>query len=181
MPIGVYICHCGSNIAGTIDVEEVKKHAAQLKDVAIARDIPFACGDAGQEQVKKDIADYKLDRIVVAACSPRLHEVTFRRVLEQSALNPHLLEMVNIREQGSWVHTDKNNLATQKAKDLVAMGVARVALLSPLDKKTIPANKDVLVIGAGVAGIEAALTLADIGVKVRLVEKEPTIGGKSVP
>ena len=100
MQIGVYICHCGSNIAGTIDVEEVKNHARQLKDVTVARDIPFACGDAGQEQVKKDIAEYRLDRIVVAACSPRLHEVTFRRVLEQSGLNPHLLEMVNIREQG---------------------------------------------------------------------------------
>ncbi len=180
MPIGVYICHCGSNIAGTIDVEEVKKHAAQLKDVAIARDIPFACGDSGQEQVKKDISEFKLDRIVVAACSPRLHEVTFMRVLEQSGVNPHLLEMVNIREQGSWVHSDMGSLATQKAKDLVAMGVAKAALLSPLDKKTIPANKDVLVIGAGVAGIEAALSLADMGVKVRLVEKEPTIGGKMV-
>ncbi len=178
MTIGVYVCHCGSNIAGTIDVEDVRKHAEQLKDVAVARDIPFACGDAGQEQVKKDILEHKLDRIVVAACSPRLHEVTFRRVLEQSGINPHLLEMVNIREQGSWVHSDKNSLATQKAKDLVAMGVARVALLSPLEKKTIPANKDVLVIGAGVAGIEAALSLAGMGIKVLLVEKEPTIGGK---
>ncbi len=177
MPIGVYICHCGSNIAGTIDVEEVRKHAEMLKDVAISRDIPFACGDSGQEQIKKDIAEHKLDRIVVAACSPRLHEVTFRRMLEQAGLNPFLLEMVNIREQGSWVHAN-DSLATQKAKDLVAMGVARVALLSPLERKTVPANKDVLVIGAGVAGIEAALTLADIGVKVNLVEKEPTIGGK---
>ena len=178
MPIGVYICHCGSNIAGTIDVEDVRKHAEKLKDVVVARDIPFACGDSGQEQVKKDIEELKLDRIVVAACSPRLHEVTFRRVLEQSGLNPHLLEMVNIREQGSWVHSNTNSMATQKAKDLVAMGVAKAALLSPLEKKTLPANKDVLVIGAGVAGIEAALSLADIGVKVRLVEKEPTIGGK---
>jgi heterodisulfide reductase subunit A len=178
MPIGVYICHCGSNIAGTIDVDDVRKHAEMLKDVLISRDIPFACGDAGQEQIKKDIAEYKLDRIVVAACSPRLHEVTFRRVLEQSGLNPYLLEMVNIREQGSWVHADKNSLATQKAKDLVAMGVAKAALLSPLEKKALPANKDVLVIGAGVAGIEAALSLADIGVKVHLIEKEPTIGGK---
>ncbi len=178
MPIGVYICHCGSNIAGTIDVEDVRKHAELLKDVAVARDIQFSCGDSGQEQIKKDIIENKLDRIVVAACSPRLHEPTFRRVLEQSGLNPHLLEMVNIREQGSWVHADKNGLATQKAKDLVAMGVARVALLSPLEKKTVPANKDVLVIGAGVAGIEAALCLANMGVKVHLVEKEPTIGGK---
>lgn len=178
MPIGVYICHCGSNIAGTIDVEEVRKHAEELKDVAIARDIPFACADSAREQIKKDIAEYKLDRVVMAACSPRLHEVTFRRVLEQSGLNPYLLEMVNIREQGSWVHAGKNSLATQKAKDLVAMGVARAALLSSLPRKTIPANKDVLVIGAGVAGIEAALHLADAGVKVRLVEKELSIGGK---
>ncbi|VVB97103.1 CoB--CoM heterodisulfide reductase iron-sulfur subunit A [uncultured archaeon] len=178
MPIGVYICHCGSNIAGTIDVEDVRKHAQMLKDVAVARDIQFSCGDSGQEQIKKDIIEHKLDRIVVAACSPRLHEPTFRRVLEQSGLNPHLLEMVNIREQGSWVHADKNGLATQKTKDLVAMGVARVALLSPLEKKTVPANKNVLVIGAGVAGIEAAICLANMGVKVHLVEKEPTIGGK---
>ncbi|MCX9011457.1 MAG: CoB-CoM heterodisulfide reductase HdrA2 [Candidatus Methanoperedens sp.] len=178
MPTGVYICHCGSNIAGTIDVGDVRKHAEQLKDVAIARDITFACGDAGQEQIKKDIVEQKLDRIVIAACSPRLHEVTFRRVLEQAGINPYLLEMVNIREQGSWVHADKNSLATQKAKDLVAMGVARVALLSPLEKKTVPANKDVLVIGAGVAGIEAALSLANMGAKVHMVEKEPTIGGK---
>ena len=174
---GVYICHCGSNIAGTIDVEDVRKHAEKLKDVTVARDIAFACGDAGQEQIRKDILEQKLDRIVVAACSPRLHEVTFRRVLEQAGLNPHLLEMVNIREQGSWVHVD-SNMATVKAKDLVAMGVAKVALLSPLEKKTLPANRDVLVIGAGVAGIEAALSLADMGVKVRLIEKEPTIGGK---
>lgn len=178
MPIGVYICHCGSNIAGTIDVEGVRKHAEKLKDVAVARDIQFACGDAGQEQIKNDIKEYKLDRVVMTACSPRLHLVTFRRVLEQAGLNPYLIEMVNIREQGSWVHADKPGLATQKAKDLVAMGVAKVALLSPLEKKTMPANRDVLVIGAGVAGIEAALTLAGMGIKVRLVEKEPTIGGK---
>src|SRR5659263_603969 len=122
MRIGVYICHCGSNIAGTIDVEEVRKHASLLKDVVIARDLQFACGDSGQEQVKKDILEEKLDRIVMAACSPRLHEVTFRRVLSQSGLNKHLLEKVNIREQGSWVHTNQNALATQKAKELVAMG-----------------------------------------------------------
>lgn len=178
MPIGVYICHCGSNIAGTIDVEAVRKHAETLKDVAISRDLPFACGDSGQELIKKDILEYKIDRVVVAACSPRLHEVTFRRVLEQSGLNKHLLEMVNIREQGSWVHANQNAMATQKAKDLVAMGVAKVALLSPLEKRTIPANKDVLVIGAGVAGIEAALNLANMGIKIHLVEREPTIGGK---
>ncbi len=178
MPIGFYICHCGSNIAGAIDVEEVRDYAASLKDVSIARDILFSCGEAGQEQIKKDIDEFKLDRIVLAACSPRLHEATFRRVLEQKGLNPYLLEMVNIREQGSWVHAKNNGLVTQKAKDLVAMGIAKVALLSPLEKTTLPANKDVLVIGAGVAGIEAALSLADIGIKVHLVEKEPTIGGK---
>lgn len=178
MPIGVYICHCGSNIAGTIDVEGVRKHAEKLKDVAVARDLQFACGDAGQEQIKNDIKEYKLDRVVMTACSPRLHMVTFRRVLEQAGLNPYFVEMVNIREQGSWVHADKPGLATQKAKDLVAMGVAKVALLSPLERKTLPANRDVLVVGAGVAGIEAALSLAGMGIKVRLVEKEPALGGK---
>ncbi|MCE8423271.1 MAG: hydrogenase iron-sulfur subunit [Candidatus Methanoperedens sp.] len=178
MSIGVYICHCGSNIAGTVDVEDIRKFAEKLKDVAVARDIPFACGDSGQEQIKKDIAEHKIDRIVIAACSPRLHEVTFRRILEQSGINPYLLEMVNIREQGSWVHSSKGSLATQKAKDLVAMGVARVAILSPLEKRTVHAKRDVLVIGAGVAGIEASLTLADIGIKVHLVEKQATIGGK---
>ncbi len=178
MSIGVYICHCGSNIAGAIDVDDLRKYAQTLNGVAIARDIPFACGDSGREQIKKDIAEYRLDRIVMAACTPRLHEVTFRRVLEQSGLNPYLLEMVNIREQGSWVHSDNNGLATQKAKDLIAMGVARAALLIPLDKRTVPANKDVLIIGAGVAGIEAALHLADMGIRVWLVEKQPTIGGK---
>ncbi len=178
MPTGVYICHCGSNIAGTIDVEDVRKHAEKLKDVAIARDIQFTCGDAGQDQIKKDIVDNKLDRIVVAACSPRLHEVMFKRALKQAGINPHMLEMVNIREQGSWVHTDKSSLATQKAKDLVAMGVAKIELQSPLEKKTVFARPEVLVIGAGVAGIEAALSLADMGTKVYLVEKEPTIGGK---
>lgn len=176
MRIGVYICHCGYNIAGTIDVEEVRKHAEKLKGVVIARDIGFACGDAGQEQIRKDIVEYKLERIVVAACSPRLHEVTFRKVIEQSGLNPYLLEMVNLREQCSWVHSNKG-MATQKANDLVAMGIARASLILPLEKRTIPANKEVLVIGAGVAGIEAALQLAD-KVKVHLVEKEPTIGGK---
>jgi heterodisulfide reductase subunit A len=178
MPTGVYICHCGSNIAGTIDVEDVRKHAEKLKRVAIARDIQFACGDSGQDQIKKDIAEYKLDRVVMAACSPRLHEVTFRRVLKQAGINPHMIEMVNIREQGSWVHPDSNSLATQKAKDLVTMGVAKIALQSPLEKKTIYARPEVLVIGAGVAGIEAALSLAEMGIKVYLVEKEPTIGGK---
>lgn len=178
MSIGVYICHCGSNIAGTIDVEDVRKHGEKLKDVAVARDIQFSCGDSGQDQIKKDIVEYKLDRIVVAACSPRLHEVTFRRVLKHAGINPHMLEMVNIREQGSWVHPENGSLATQKAKDLVAMGVAKIALQSPLEKKTISARPEVLVIGAGVAGIEAALSLADMGLKVYLVEKEPTIGGK---
>lgn len=178
MPTGVYICHCGSNIAGTIDVDDVRKHAEKLKDIAIARDIQFACGDSGQDQIKKDIGEYKLDRIVVAACSPRLHEITFKRAIKEAGINPHMLEMVNIREQDSWVHPDKSSLATQKAKDLVAMGVAKIALQSPLEKKTVSARSEVLVIGAGVAGIEAALSLADMGTKVYLVEKEPTIGGK---
>jgi heterodisulfide reductase subunit A len=177
MRIGVYICHCGSNIAGFLDVEAVRAYAESLDDVVVARSIPFACGDAGQEQVKSDIVEYSLDRVVVAACSPRIHEVTFRRVLERAGLNQHMLEMVNIREHCSWVHMRKNPLATAKAKDLVGMGVAKARLLTPIGSELAEAHRSVLIIGGGVAGIHAALDLA-ASMKVYLVECEPTLGGK---
>jgi heterodisulfide reductase subunit A len=124
MPIGVYVCHCGLNIAGVLNVEELKAFAEKLPDVAVARDLQFSCSDIGQEQIQKDIAEYKLDRVVVAACSPRLHEPTFRRAIAKAGLNPYMLEMANIREQCSWVHMDQPALATQKAKDLIRMAVA---------------------------------------------------------
>ena len=177
MPIGVYVCHCGLNIAGVLNMEELKSFAEKLPDVAVARDLQFSCSDTGQEQIQKDIADLKLDRIVVAACSPRLHEPTFRRAITKAGLNPYMLEMANIREQCSWVHMDQPAMATEKAKDLIAMAVAKAALLRPLEPESIPVSKDVLVIGGGVAGITAALDLADAGLHVYLVERRPTIGG----
>ncbi|MDD1751602.1 MAG: hydrogenase iron-sulfur subunit [Methanotrichaceae archaeon] len=177
MPIGVYICHCGLNVAGVLDVDELRAHAEKLPDVAVARDLQFSCSDIGQEQIQKDIAEYKLDRVVVAACSPRLHEPTFRRAIAKAGLNPYMLEMANIREQCSWVHMEQPAMATQKAKDLVRMAVAKAALLKPLESAIIPVSQDVLVIGGGVAGIQAALDLADAGLHVYLVERRPTIGG----
>ncbi|MGD0951866.1 MAG: CoB-CoM heterodisulfide reductase HdrA2 [Methanotrichaceae archaeon] len=177
MPIGVYVCHCGLNIAGVLNMDELKSFSEKLPDVVIARDLPFSCSDIGQEQIQKDVADFKLDRVVVAACSPRLHEPTFRRAITKAGLNPYMLEMANIREQCSWVHMDQPAMATQKAKDLIRMAVAKAALLQPLESATIPVSRDVLVVGGGVAGIQAALDLADSGQHVYLVERRPTIGG----
>ncbi len=178
MQIGVYICHCGLNIGGVLDIDAIVAEAATFGDVRIARDIDFACSDAGQEEIRADI-ESGVDRVVVAACSPRMHQTTFERLLEDSGLNPYLLVMVNIREQCSWVHADNPALATQKAIDLVRMGVAEARELAPIPKRTIPINQDALVIGAGIAGMTAALDLADSGMKVHLIEREPTIGGRA--
>jgi heterodisulfide reductase subunit A2 len=177
MPIGVYICHCGLNIAGVLDIEKLRAYAEKLPDVAVARDIPFSCSDVGQEQIQKDIVEYKLDRIVVAACSPRLHEPTFRKAIAKAGLNPYMLEIANIREQCSWVHMEQPAMATQKAQDLIRMAVAKSALLNPLESDTMPVSQEILVIGGGVAGIQAALDLADAGFHIYLVERRPTIGG----
>ena len=177
MPTGVYVCHCGLNIAGVLNVEDLKSFAEKLPGVAVARDLQFSCSDIGQEQIQKDIAEHKLDRVVVAACSPRLHEPTFRRAISKAGLNPYMLEMANIREQCSWVHMDQPAMATEKAKDLIRMAVAKAELLQPLEPESIPVSKEVLVIGGGVAGIAAALDLADAGLHVYLVERRPTIGG----
>ncbi|MGV8174413.1 MAG: CoB-CoM heterodisulfide reductase HdrA2 [Methanothrix sp.] len=177
MPTGVYVCHCGLNIAGVLNMDDLRSFAEELPDVAVARDLQFSCSDIGQEQIQKDIAELKIDRVVVAACSPRLHEPTFRRAISKAGLNPYMLEMANIREQCSWVHMDQPAMATEKAKDLIRMAVAKAALLQPLDPESIPVSKDVLVIGGGVAGIAAALDLADAGLHVYLVERRPTIGG----
>lgn len=177
MHIGIYICHCGSNIAGYLDVKSVCTFARDLPDVVVSKNITYACGDQGQDEIKQDIEDHKLDRIVIAACSPLLHEITFSRAAQAAGLNPYMVEIVNIREQCSWVHKDSYDYATQKAKDLIAMGVARVRNLTPLTVESVPVNKDVLVIGGGVTGIQCALNLADSGVKVHLVEKDSSIGG----
>jgi len=175
--IGVYVCHCGLNIAGSVDCKEVAEFAASLPNVVLARDYRYTCSDQGQALIKNDIKEYRLNRVVVASCSPRLHEPTFRKVCEEAGLNKYLFEMANIREQCSWVHLHDKKAATEKAKDLVKMAVAKAALLKPASEIEVPILRKALVIGGGVAGIQAALDLADTGYKVYLVEKEPSIGG----
>jgi len=176
--IGVYICHCGKNIAGSVNCEEVAKYAATLPHVVLAKDNMYSCSDPGQESMKKDIIENKLNRIVIASCTPRLHEPTFRRMCEEAGLNKYLYEMANIREHCSWVHLYEPEKATEKAKDLVEMAVAKVALLKPQTEAVVPVTRKALVIGGGVAGIQAALDLGDTGYKVYLVEKTPSIGGR---
>jgi len=177
--IGVYVCHCGTNIAGTVDVAQVAEWAAsRLKDrgVVIARDYKFMCSSLGQELIEKDIKEQKLTRVVVAACSPHLHERTFRTACARAGLNPFLCEMVSIREQISWVHTDKA-AATIKAQAAISGGVERVIHNEPLEPLTVPINPATLVVGGGIAGIQAALEIADAGHHVYMVEREPSIGG----
>ena len=176
--IGVYICHCGLNIAGVIDVEKVTKYAGSLPDVIIAKHYAYMCSESGQRMVQHDIRSQKLDRVVVASCSPKMHEDTFRRAVAEAGLNPYLAEMVNLREQASWVHTQDPENATVKAMDLVRMGAARVRLLEPLEKRKVQVEKSVLVLGGGIAGIQSSLDLANAGFRVYLVEKSPSIGGR---
>ena len=176
--IGVYVCHCGLNIAGSVDCEDVAKFAATLPHVVVASDNRYTCSDQGQDIIKEDIKEHKLNRVVVASCSPRLHEPTFRRTCEEAGLNKYLFEMANIREHCSWVHLYEKEKATEKAKDLVRAAVAKVALLNPAVESEVPITRKALVIGGGVAGIQAALDLADTGYKVYLVEREPSIGGR---
>jgi len=175
--IGVYVCHCGLNIAQTVDCEKVSAFAGELEDVTVSKDIAYACSEPGQQEIKNDILDHGLDRVVVASCSPRLHEPTFKQMLQSAGINPYLMEMANLREQCSWVHMKEPEAATRKAVDLVRMAVSRIRLLEPLKEDTIPMTQRTLVIGGGVAGIQASLDLADNGYDVVLVEKNPTIGG----
>ena len=175
--IGVYVCRCGLNIAQTVNCAQVAEIAAGLNDVVVSKEMPYACSEPGQQEIQEDIREHGLERIVVASCSPRLHEPTFRQMMQSAGLNPYLLEMANLREQCSWVHNKEPEAATQKAFDLVKMAVSRVRLLQPLVEETLPLTKRTLVIGAGVAGIQAALDLADNGYEVVLVEKNPSIGG----
>ena len=174
---GVYVCHCGLNIAGVVDCEGVAEFAGTLPGVAVARHDGYLCSEPGQNLIRKDIAVYGLDRVVVASCSPRLHEPTFRQCIADAGLNPYLLEMANLREQCSWVHMQDPEAATQKAKDLVRASVARAESLAVREEIEVPIEPSTLVIGGGVAGIQAALDLADSGYRVTLVEKQPSIGG----
>jgi len=175
--IGVYICHCGLNIAGVVDCDKVATYAKELPHVVLSRHNGYTCSEPGQKQIKKDIVDHNLNRLVVASCSPRLHEPTFRQCISEAGLNPYLLEMANIREHCSWVHGNDKEGATKKACDLVRAAVARAKHLTSHTEAEIPVNPSTLIIGGGVAGIQAALDLADAGYRVILVEKKPSIGG----
>lgn len=177
--VGVYVCHCGSNIAGVVDVVDVANWAAEKlkhQGVVIAREYKFMCSSLGQELIEKDIKELGLTRVVVAACSPHLHEKTFRTAAKNAGLNPYLVELASIREQVSWVHTDKA-VATEKSKAVVSGAVSRVIENVPLEELKVPINPNTLVVGGGIAGIQAALEIANAGFHVYLVEREPSIGG----
>jgi len=175
--IGVFVCECGLNIAGSLDCEEVRKYSETLPDVKVAVLNKYTCADPGQNEIKKYIKENNLNRVIVASCSPRMHEPTFRACIADAGLNPYLLEMTNLREHCSWVHLHDRKGATQKAKDLVKISVARARLLEPQIEKEVPVTNKALVIGGGIAGIQVALDLADTGYQVYLVEKDPSIGG----
>ena len=175
--IGVYICHCGVNISSTVNVAEVRTFIAKQPHVVIARDYKFMCSDPGQDLIKQDIKSLGVNRVVVAACSPLMHELTFRLAAESAGLNRYLVQIANIREHCSWVHDDRD-AATKKACALVNAAVRRVALQVPLEITRQPVNKATMIVGAGIAGIQAALEIANAGYHVYLVEKEPTIGGR---
>jgi heterodisulfide reductase subunit A len=175
--IGVYVCHCGSNIAGAVDCAAVAEYARTLPGVVHTRDQGYTCSEPGQMQIKQDVREFGLNRVVVASCSPRLHEPTFRKCVSEAGLNPYLMEMANLREHCSWVHAADPAGATRKAKDLVASAVAKAFFLQPEEEMTVPVTRRALVIGGGVTGIEAALQFAEAGHKVTLVEKQASIGG----
>jgi len=175
--IGVFVCHCGLNIAGVVDVEAVTEYARTLPNVVFAVHNRYTCSDPGQEEIKKAIKEHKLNRVVVAACSPRMHEFTFRRTVSEAGLNPYLFEMANIREHCSWCHPSTPEEATEKAEEIVKMAVAKARLLRPLDPIEVPVINKAMVLGGGIAGINAALDLAEMGFKVYLVEKKESIGG----
>ena len=177
MKIGVYICHCGSNIAGLVDVAKVAEWAAELPGVAISRNYEFMCSQMGQDLIKEDIQELGLDRVVVASCTPRMHEPTFQRAVAEAGINPYFFEMANIREQCSWVTTEPEE-ATEKAKALVAAAVSRVQHHQPLVINKVPINPTTLIVGGGITGIQAALELADANYPVYIVEREASIGGR---
>jgi len=175
--VGVFVCDCGLNIAGSVDCKAVSEYAETLPDVVCVVQNKYTCADPGQNEIKNAIREHKLNRVVVASCTPRQHEPTFRQCVLEGGLNPYLMEMANLREHCSWVHPGDWDGATEKAKDLVGSAVARARFLEPQEEMSVPVTPAALVIGGGVAGIEAAIELGDAGHQVILVEKEPSIGG----
>ncbi|MGC9357005.1 MAG: hydrogenase iron-sulfur subunit [Anaerolineae bacterium] len=176
--IGVYVCHCGSNIASVVTPSEVVEYARTLPGVVIAKEHRYMCSDPGQSLIQEDIKEYGLDRVVVAACSVAMHEPTFRSCISGAGLNPFMFEMANIREHDSWVHSHEKEAAVEKAKEIVASAVAKVSYVRPLQRFKVPVTKRAVIIGGGIAGISAALDLADMKIDTYLVEKTPTIGGR---
>ncbi len=175
--IGVFVCHCGLNIAGTVDVHAVAEYAKTIPDVVYVKENRYSCADPGQEEIRKAIREKKLNRIVIAACSPRMHEPTFRRTVAEAGLNSFLYEMANIREFASWCHQNQPEEATERAKDAVRMAIAKVRLMQPLQTIEVPVTNKALIIGGGIAGINAALDLAEQGFKVYMLENTQSIGG----
>jgi heterodisulfide reductase subunit A len=174
--IGVYVCDCGVNVAATVDVPEVIAFASRLPDVTVARQYQYMCSEPGQSMIQDDVREMGLNRVVVASCTPRMHETTFQTAIAEAGLNPYYFAMANIREQCSWIIHDVAQ-ATAKAKRLVSSAVARVAYQEALDSRQEPVTQAALVLGGGIAGIQSALTIAEAGYPVYLVERESTIGG----
>ncbi len=176
--VGVFICHCGTNIAGSMDINAVQEYSKTIPNVAYVDNYKYMCSMPGQAVINKAIKDNKLTGVVVAACSPRLHEPTFRTATKEGGLNPFRFEMANIREQNSWVHMHDQEGSTEKAKDAIRIAVAKASLLQDLFPKAVPVEHTAMVVGAGVAGMQAALDLANAGIKTYLIESQPTIGGR---
>ncbi len=176
--IGVFLCHCGTNIAGILDMKQLGEFASHLPGVVQMAENLYTCSEPGQQEIVKLIRENNLNRVMVVACTPKLHEVTFRKCVIEAGLNPFLLEMVNVREQLTWVHSQEPQLALEKAKDTLAAAVARVNLLEPLEYIRVPVTKKALVVGGGIAGLTASLDLAEAGVDTILVEREPSLGGR---
>lgn len=176
--IGVFVCECGTNIATTVDCDEATEFSKKLPGVVFAVKNKYTCSEPGQQEIKKAIVEHKLNKVVIASCTPLMHEPTFRKCVSEVGLNPYLMEMANIREHCSWVHSFDKKRATEKAKDIIKATVAKVRNLEPQKEIEVPVTKSTLVIGGGAAGMQAALDLADAGYPVHLVEKSPTLGGK---
>jgi heterodisulfide reductase subunit A len=176
--IGVFLCHCGTNIAGVLNMKQLAEYAILLPGVVQVATNLYTCSEPGQQEIIKIVTEHNINRVVVAACTPLFLEPAFRKCIVQAGLNPFLLEMANFREQITWVHSQEPGLALEKAKDVLAAAVARCHLLEPLEYVRVPVTKRALVVGGGIAGLTAALDLADAGVNTVLVEREPTLGGR---
>jgi len=175
--IGVFVCECGTNIAGSVDTDALVEDAKKMDNVVFSAKNSYMCSEPGQEEIKEAIKEHNLDRIVVAACTPRMHEPTFRECVSDAGMNPYLVDMANIREHCSWVHIGKREEATKKARDIIKAYVGRAKFLEAQEETEIPVKRSALIIGGGVSGMQSALDLADAGFKVTLVEKEPSLGG----